>query len=104
MGDHCNVAFYESEPDDLLQYQFMMYKRRSGDLWATGPLLALSLLEVHEMFQCSTERIYLSTEKIKNYHVARLSQDGFHFPNFMSEDIFAGEVVDVDFFYAVYSD
>jgi hypothetical protein len=102
MGTHCNVAFYESEQADLLGYQFMLYKRRGGDLWGVGPLLALSILEVVEMFQGATEQIHLATEKIKNYHLDRLGQDGFRPPRFISEDIFLGGE-DVDYFFAVYS-
>jgi hypothetical protein len=103
MGDHCNVAFYESEQADLLQYQFMLYKRRGGDLWEVGPLLALSLLEVHEMFRRSTELIHISTAKIMDHHFDKLIQHGFRLPELPSEDIFIGGE-EVDFFYAVYSD
>jgi hypothetical protein len=103
MGDHCNVAFYESEQVNLLQYQYLMYKRRGGDLWEVGPLLALSMLEVYEMFRCSTELIHVSSEKIKDYHFDKLGQYGFRLPAHPGEDIFI-DGLDVDFFYAVYSD
>lgn len=75
MGDSCEIAYYESETDDLFEYKLLFYHSRGGAPFDAIPRLATCLLDLHFKRHYSSGSLLNSTESIMDFLCARLVDD-----------------------------